>query len=94
MTEEEMRDLIVRHAGDETPTDLDEMVEAALGLAELFEEAADDEVQLDLNEIVLDAATTSGALTADEAGEGDEQDDAIADAESCVIRCMVITESV
>ena len=82
MTEAEMRDLIVRHAGDETPTDLDEMVEAALGLAELFEEAADDEVQLDLDGLVLDAATTSGALAASEAGEGDEQDDMIADAES------------
>lgn len=82
MTEAKMYDLIVRHAGDETPTDLDEMVEAALGLAELFEEAADDEVQLDLDGLVLDAATTSGALAANEAGEGDEQDDVIADAES------------
>ena len=82
MTEAKMYDLIVRHAGDETPTDLDEMVEAALGLAELFEEAADDEVQLDLDGLVLDAATTSGALAASEAGEGDEQDDVIADAES------------
>ena len=82
MTEDKMRDLLVRHSGDETPTDIDEMVDAALALAELFEEAADNEVQLGLDELVLDAATASGALAADEAGEGDEQDDAIADAES------------
>ena len=42
MTEDEMRDLIVRHSDDDTPTDIDEMVDAALGLSELFEEAADD----------------------------------------------------
>ena len=82
MTEDKMRDLLVRHSGDETPTDIDEMVDAALALAELFEEAADDEVQLGLDELVLDAATASGALAATEAGEGDEQDDAVADAES------------
>lgn len=82
MTEDAMRELIVRHSGDETPTDIDEMVDVALALAELFEEAADDEVQLGLDELVLDAATASGALAANEAGDGDEQDDVIADAES------------
>ncbi len=82
MTEDAMRDLIARHLGDETPTDIDEMVDAALALADLFEEAADDEVQLGLDELVLDAATASGALAANEAGDGDEQDAVIADAES------------
>ena len=82
MTEDVMRDLIVRHSGDETPTDIDEMVDVALALAELFEEAADDEVQLGLDELVLDAATASGALAANEAGDGDEQDAMVADAES------------
>ena len=82
MTEDAMRDLIVRHSGDETPTDIDEMVDAALALAELFEEAADDEVQLGLDELMLDAATASGALAANEAVDGDEQNDVIADAES------------
>lgn len=82
MTEDKMRDLIVRHSGDETPTDIDEMVDAALTLAELFEEAADDEVQLGLDELVLDAATASSVLAANEAGDGDEQDDVIADAEA------------
>ena len=82
MTEDAMRDLIVRHSGDETPTDIDEMVDAALALAELFEEAADEEIQLGLDELVLDAATASGALAANEAGDGDEQDDVVADAES------------
>lgn len=82
MTEDAMRDLIVRHSGDETPTDIDEMVDVALALAELFEEAADEEVQLGLDELVLDAATASGALAANEAGDGDEQDDVVANAES------------
>jgi hypothetical protein len=82
MTEDEIRDLIVRHSDDDIPTDIDEMVDAALGLSELFEEAADDEIQLGLDELVLEAATAMGALDANEVGDGDEQDDAIADAES------------
>jgi hypothetical protein len=82
MTEDEMRDLIVRHSDDDVPTDIDEMVDTALSLSELFEEAADDEMQLGLDELVLDAATSLGALDANEAADGDEQDDTIADAES------------
>lgn len=82
MTEDEIRGLIVRHSDDDIPTDIDEMVDAALGLSELFEEAADDEIQLGLDELVLEAATAMGALDVNEVGDGDEQDDAIADAES------------
>jgi hypothetical protein len=85
MTEDEMRDLIVRHSDDDIPTDIDEMVDAALGLSELFEEAADDEIQLGLDELVLDAATALSALDANEVADGDEQDDAIADAESAAV---------
>ncbi len=57
MTEDELRDLIVRHSDDDISTDIDEIVDAALGSSEVFEEAADDEMQLGLDELVLDAAT-------------------------------------
>lgn len=85
MTEDEMRDLIVRHSDDDVPPDIDEMVDAALGLSELFEEAADDEIQLGLDELVLEAAASLGAHDANEVGDGDEQDDVIADAESAAV---------
>jgi hypothetical protein len=81
MNEREMRSLILRHGGD-APADMDEMIDAAVSLSGIFEDAADDDLQLGLDELVLEASTAAGALAANEIADGDEQDDAIGDAES------------
>jgi hypothetical protein len=82
MNEQEMRSLILRHGGGDAPADMDEMIDAAVSLSGIFEDAADDDLQLGLDELVLEASTAAGALAANETADGDEQDDAIGDAES------------
>ena len=82
MNEEQMQSFILRHGDGDAPADMEEMVDAAISLSGIFEDAGDEDLQLGLDELVLEASTASGALAANETPDGDEQDDAIGDAES------------
>jgi hypothetical protein len=82
MDEDKIQGLIVAHNGGEAPSDIDEMVDAAVNLSGAFEEASDEEMQLGLDELVLEASSAVGGLATADTAEGDEQDDAFGDAES------------